>query len=188
MIFIEDKGQNFGKWDDSTSQFLYHDSTKEILSQFKIEGKIADFGGANGNLKEFLPSSISIDIDGSKNPDIEDDIITHSEKYDWVIIRYVLHYLDDYQVLQLFDNIRAEKILIIQFTNENLKNKYYNSRNEKKYFRTRNQLEALLPDRASRFYRSMFNCTKEFYQNRLGFEGGFEHIETLNAYIINNTI
>jgi len=184
MIYNEDKGTEFGKWNDNTSKFMYFDSTKEILEELNIKGTIADYGGANGNLKTFLPNSISIDIDESKNPDIVDNILTHSKKYDWVIIRYVLHYLTDYEVLQLFNNIQSNNILVIQFTNENLKTKYSNSENEVKYFRTRTQLESLLPKKKSNTYRKLFNCTQEFYKNRLGLEKSTEHIETLNAYII----
>jgi hypothetical protein len=185
MIYNEDNGTDFGKWNDKTSKFMYFDSMKEILEDLNITGDIADYGGANGNLKTFLPNSISIDIDESKNPDIIDDILTHNKKYDWVVIRYVLHYLTDHEVLRLFNNIQSNKILLIQFTNEDLKTKYSNSENEVKYFRTRTQLESLLPKNSSRIYRKLFNCTEEFYKNRLGLEKSTEHIETLNAYIIN---
>lgn len=184
MIYNEDKGIHFGKWNDKTSKFMYFSSTKEILEDLKIKGTIADYGGANGNLKTFLPNSISIDIDESKNPDIIDNILTHSKKYDWVVIRYVLHYLTDQEVLQLFNNIQSDNILIIQFTNEDLKIKYNNSKNEIKYFRTRTQLESLLPKKKNIIYRKLFDCTLEFYKNRLNINNAIEHIETLNAYII----
>lgn len=184
--YKEDQGLNFGKWTDKTSKFMYFDSTKEILKNLDIKGIVADYGGANGNLKTFLPNSISIDIDESKNPDIVDNIITHSKKYDWVVIRYVLHYLNDYQVLELFKNIKTENILIIQFTNENLRDKYFNSRSEFKYFRTKSQLENLLPDKKILTYQKEFNCTIEFYKNRLKIENSREHSEIINAYIIKN--
>tara|TARA_R110000751_G_scaffold121652_1_gene222176 strand:+ start:2150 stop:2710 length:561 start_codon:yes stop_codon:yes gene_type:complete len=186
MIYKEDKGTDFGKWNDTTSEFLYKTSTKEILNILDIKGVVADYGGANGNLKTFLPNSISIDIDSSKKPDIIDNILTHNKKYDWVIIRYVLHYLTDKEIIQLFNNIQSDNILIIQFTNENLKIKYSNSKNEIKYFRTRTQLESLLPKKTNNIYRKVFNCASEFYKNRLGLEKGIEHIETLNAYFIKN--
>jgi len=187
MEYKEDQAEYFGKWKDSTSKFMYFDSTKEILEKIKVEGEIADYGGANGNLKTFLPNSITIDIDKTKNPDIVDNILTHKEKYDWVIIRYVLHYLTDKEVIQLFNSIKASNVLIIQFTNEDLKIKYQNSKNETKHFRTRTQLESLLPKGKSSVYRKMFNCTEEFYKNRLGFDNAVEHIETLNAYYVKQT-
>jgi hypothetical protein len=184
MEYKEDQAENFGKWKDKTSKFMYFDSTKEILEKIEVKGEIADYGGANGNLKTFLPNSITIDIDKTKNPDIVDNILTHEEKYDWVIIRYVLHYLTDKEVIQLFNNIKTSNVLVIQFTNENLKTKYQNSINEVKYFRTKTQLESLLPKGKSSVYRKLFNCTSEFYKNRLGLEDAQEHIESLNAYYI----
>lgn len=184
MIYKEDKGLKFGKWTDKTSKFLYLESTQQILDKLNIKGDIADYGGANGNLKQFLPNSISIDIDESKNPDIIDNILTHNKKYEWVIIRYVLHYLTDKEIITLFNNIQSKNILIIQFTNENLKVKYSNSKNETKHFRTRTQLESLLPEKTRNIYRKLFNCTPEFYKNRLNIDGAIEHIETLNAYVI----
>ena len=57
--------------------------------------------------------------------------------------RFVLHYLNDYEVLQLFENIKSYhkgKILIIQFCNNDLKSKYKNSLNESLY---ENQLPLL---------------------------------------------
>ena len=184
MIYKEDKGTQFGKWNDKTSKFLYVDSIKDILEIIKVEGTVGDYGGANGNLKQFLPQSISIDIDETKNPDIVDNILTHNKRYDWVIIRYVLHYLTDTEVIELFNNIQSTNVMVIQFTNEDLKTKYLNSKNETKYFRTKTQLESLLPKGASNFYRKLFNCTKEFYRNRLGFDDAIEHIESINAYYI----
>jgi len=184
MIYKEDKGTQFGKWNDKTSRFLYVDSMKEILEVIKVDGTVGDYGGANGNLKQFLPQSISIDIDESKNPDIVDNILTHKGRYDWVIIRFVLHYLTDKEIIELFKTIPSSNVMVIQFTNEDLKTKYSNSENEIKYFRTKTQLESLLPKGTSSFYRKLYNCTKEFYKNRLGLDDGTEHIESINAYYI----
>ena len=181
-----DQGDNFGKWQDSTSKFMYEDSIKEILSKIEIPEIVADYGGANGILRKFIKNIITIDIDNSKNPDITDDILTHEGKYDLVIIRFVLHYLNDYEVLELFKNINTYhkgKVLIIQFTNEDLKSKYNNSKNEFKYFRTKNQLEKLLPN-FIKIYSKSYLCTKEFYQNRLKIKDAIEHEEIINAYLI----
>ncbi len=184
QTYKEDQGINFGKWNDSISQFLYQDSTKQILSKINIPNSVADYGGANGNLKQFIPQSISIDIDKSKNPDINDNILTHSKYYDLVIIRYVLHYLNDYEVLQLFETIKAKNILVIQFENNDLKNKYFNSQNEFKYFRTTEQLKHLLPISSKEIYSKEYELGKDFYTNRLG-QGNYKtHKEILKAYYI----
>lgn len=185
-IYKEDNGTNFGKWTDSVSKLMYIDSTKEILLKIDTSGKIADYGGANGILKQFIPNIISIDIDKSKKPDIVDNVLTHKGNYDLIILRFVLHYLNDYEILKLFKNIETYhkgKILVIQFTNEDLKSKYYNSKNEFKYFRTKNQLEKLLP-KFKNIYSINYKCTKEFYKNRLNIENAKNHKEEINAYLL----
>lgn len=182
QTFKEDKGVNFGKWNDTVSRFMYFDSTKEILNKIKVPNKVADYGGANGNLKTFIPNSVSIDIDKSKKPDICDNILTHKKKYQLIIIRFVLHYLNDYEVLQLFNGIKSP-VLLIQFCNNDLKRKYANSKGEFKYFRTEQQLEALLP-KFKKIYSKEYTVTKEFYKNRLGILNGVPHKEKINAYYI----
>jgi hypothetical protein len=184
MNYKEDSGIDFGTWKDSVSKFLYYDSTKEILSKINIPDSVADFGGANGLLKKLIPHSVSVDKDDSKNPDIIDDILIHSKSYDLIVLRYVLHYLNDYEVIQLFKNINALNVLIIQFENNDLKSKYYNSVNEFKYFRTEEQLKALLPDSIQTIYKKKYLIDKDFYLNRLG-EGNYtEHNEILTAYYL----
>jgi len=184
-IYNEDQGNNFGKWDDEISKFLYYTSTKEIIDKIKVpKSLVGDYGGGNGLIKELIPNSISIDIDDSKNPDIIDNIITHSLHYDLVIIRYVLHYLNDYEVLTLFKNINSLNVLIIQFTNDDLKSKYQNSINEFKYFRTTDQLKSLLPKNLKEIYSKEYNIGSEFYKNRLGNGSFIDHKETLKGFYI----
>ena len=186
-IYEIDEGVNFGKWNDKTSKFMYFDCMKAILKKIDINGVIADYGGANSNLKAFLSTSISIDIDKSKNPDIEDDILKHESNYDWIVIRYVLHYMNDYEVLILFEKIKSfhkGKVLVIQFCNEDLKTKYANSINELKYFRTEKQLKSLLPVEAKKIFSKNIEITKEFYLNRLHIENAISHNEKINAYLI----
>lgn len=185
-IYNEDAGINFGRWADATSKLMYFDSVQTILSKVDTSCVVADYGGANGILKDFIPAIITIDIDESKKPDIVDNIITHKGEYDLIIIRYVLHYLNDYQVLELFNNIKSYhkgKVLVIQFTNEDLKSKYYNSKNEFKYFRTQNQLEKLLPN-FEHLYNADYQCTSDFYKNRLNIDNAVAHNESVNAYLI----
>ena len=184
IIYKEDNGIDFGTWKDDVSKFLYYTSTKEILKKINIPESVADFGGGNGLLKKLIPQSISIDIDVSKSPDIIDNILTHMEKYDLAILRYVLHYLNDYEVIELFKNINATNILVIQFENEDLKSKYKNSINEFKYFRTSKQLKALLPTIKQTIFSKKYKIGKSFYKNRLGKGKYTEHEETLKAYYI----
>ena len=184
-----DQGENFGKWSDNTSKFLYQSSILEILNKIELPKKIADFGGGNGLLKEIVPSIITIDIDKTKKPDIVDNILTHKGKYDLIIIRYVLHYLNDYELIQLFNNIKSfhkGKLLIIQFCNNDLISKYFNSKNEIKYFRTENQTESLIPKGFKKIFSMNYICSKEFYKNRLQNENAIEHSEILNAYYYEN--
>lgn len=173
-----DQGLEFGNWKDKTSQDLYHNTTKDILNLIHIPSLVADFGGGNGLLKKFIPHSISIDIDQSKNPDIIGNILDVKQHFELVVIRYVLHYLSDYEILKLFSNINADNILIQQFVNEDLKAKYRNSINEFKYFRTLSQLISLLPD-SEIIYQKEITCTKEFYKNRLNNQNATPHNETI---------
>ena len=187
-IYEIDDGINFGKWPDEISKFLYFDSTKEILSKIDIPKLIADYGGANGNLKTFIPNSISIDIDKSKKPDILDNILTHEGKYDLIIIRYVLHYLNDYEIISLFNQINKfhkGKVLIIQFCNDDLISKYKNSQNEFKYFRTYSQLKSLIPY-AREIYSKKYIVSPNFYLNRLKIKNAIKHTEILKAFIYDN--
>lgn len=184
-IYKEDQGNDFGKWDDPVSWFLYHYSIKKILDKISIPENVADYGGANGILKDHIPGIISIDIDPSKNPDIEADILKYKGDHELIIIRFVLHYLNDYEVIKLFDHINSYhkgEILIIQFCNNDLRSKYYNSRNEFKYFRTEDQMEKLLPEGFKKIFSKMIGITPEFYQNRLNISDTIPHIENINAY------
>lgn len=178
-----DKGINFGKWKDKTSQYLYFESTIEILKKIKIPNSVADYGGGNGLLKQFIPQIKTIDIDENKQPDLIDNILTHNNHYELVIIRFVLHYLNDYEVIELFKTINADNILIIQFENEDLKTKYQNSINEFKYFRTEKQLKALLP-KHKEIYNREYEVSPEFYKERLGEADYKTHKEILRAYYI----
>ncbi len=183
-IYKEDDGLKFGTWSDEVSKFMYFDSTKEILNRVRLPEDIADFGGANGLLKHFIPNIVTIDKDESKNPDITADILSYTKYYELVILRYVLHYLNDYEVIQLFKTINAKNILIIQFENNDLIAKYKNSVNEFKYFRTTKQLQALLPLDIKTIYSKEYIVNKEFYINRLGQEEYMPHNEVLKGYYL----
>ena len=184
-VFSVDSGRDFGTWTDPTSRFMYQDSLADILPHIPIrEGqRIADFGGANGLLKQHIPDLTTIDCDPSKEPDIVDDILQHRERYELGICRYVLHYLTDQQVIDFLDNVNVGSLFVIQFTNPDLRSKYANSVNEQKYFRTPEQLAALMPEGSVKLHSVEYTVTREFYQNRLGFDGT-PHSETLELHRI----
>tara|TARA_R110000751_G_scaffold73709_2_gene149116 strand:+ start:28165 stop:28746 length:582 start_codon:yes stop_codon:yes gene_type:complete len=188
ITYKEDQGKAFGKWTDKISRYIYFDSLELILSDITIPDNVADYGGANGNIKEFIPQAITIDIDSSKDPDINADILEYKGEHKLIIIRYVLHYLNDYEVIKLFKHIKSYhkgEILIIQFCNNDLISKYENSKNEFKYFRTEYQLEQLIPKESNLIFKEDIEITKDFYKNRLNLSGAKSHEETINAYLIN---
>ena len=181
----QDKAQEFGTWEDPVSKFLYDSSTKDILKKIGIPNNVGDYGGGNGLLKQHIPHSTSIDIDKTKNPDIVENILKHSKHYDLVVLRYVLHCLTDSEVLELFDVLNCTHVLVIQFVNEDLKSKYFNSVNECKYFRTNRQLKALLPNKIQTIYSKNYKVDGEFYENRLEKDWNYKaHSETLKAYYL----
>ena len=188
MIHPEDKGTAFGTWPNATAQLMYHDIMPLALSGIDTTGRVADFGGANGLLKEWIPQAVSVDYDATKQPDVIADILTHRGEYDLIVIRYVLHYLRDDQVQQLFDNLATShkgRVLIIQFVNADLAVKNYNSVGETKYFRGESHLANLfdpakwvLCSRKAVAYR----VDQEFYRWRLDHPNPMEHDETVIIY------
>ena len=50
--FNIDQGTNFGTWEDTTSKLLYDDAMPAMLNGVNTEGKVLDYGGANGLLKK----------------------------------------------------------------------------------------------------------------------------------------
>lgn len=186
-MFKIDQGKEFGKWNDPVSQFLYFESIKYLRSLVFIGDDVVDLCGGNNLLKEIIPHSVNVDIDPEKNPDIVCDVFDYDQKHDLAIIRYALHYFNDYDLIRLIDQVKRlnQRVLIIQFVNEDLKTKYHNSRNELKYFRCADQLRKLLLE---------FDCLKsinyyvnaEFYLNRLKIKNAIPHIETLKYYYYEN--
>jgi len=179
-----DNGVNFGMWEDETSDYLYRRSIRQILDQIHVPSSVGDYGGGNGLIKQYIPHAVTIDKDKEKQPDVLQNILEHEGFYDLGILRYVLHYLNDYEVMELFSKMNCLKVLVIQFTNQDLHVKYHNSKNEFKYFRTKEQLEALLPVKAKHIFSGEYRCTNEFYKNRLQLDNSISHLEQLQAYII----
>ena len=183
-----DKGKDFGRWTDPVSKFLYFDSMSLFLEGIDLSdySKIADYGGANGLLKKFIPNALSIDYDPKKKPDIVDDILTHKGDYDLIVIRYVLHYLSNEEIQTLFHNLRdyTGEIWIIQFASDGQDNriKRANSRNEgTKYFRDTFRLFGEVEKHISLIESKAqsIDVTTEFYINRLENPEADRHYETI---------
>jgi hypothetical protein len=184
----EDQGTSFGTWPDPTAQLMYHDIMPLALSGIDTSGKVADFGGGNGLLREWIPHAVSVDYDTTKKPDVYADILTHRGTYDLIIMRYVLHYMRDEQVKQLFDNIAEYhngRVLLIQFVNNDLAIKNYNSVGEVKYFRGEPHLASLI-DQEKWLMRSRkavaYRVGAEFYKWRLGHLNPMTHDEIVVIY------
>ncbi len=183
-----DMAGNFGLWEDPTSRFMYFECMPFIMGGVDISGRVADYGGANGLLKRFIPQAVSIDCDMTKQPDILDDILQHEGEYDLIVIRYVLHYLTPVEQYALFRHIASFHdgyVLVIQFTNdgEDYTAKVNNSVNEDKYFLTHEDLMKLV--REDFDIRAMssqpYTVTPEFYANRLGNPNGTAHGEVVRS-------
>lgn len=181
-----DQGTAFGTWADPVSRFMYHEFLDSLVRNdiIKFEGTVGDFGGANGLLKKYIPDHhvTTIDIDASKKPDVVADILQHDDYYGTAFTRYVMHYLTDLEVIRFVNLVNAGKLLMIEFTNEDLRTKYVNSVEEVKYFRTRSQLEALLGGGAKLLHSESYTVDAQFYHNRLGTPHGVPHEETVNLY------
>jgi len=191
IIYNIDKGTKFGKWNDSISKLIYFDCMETFLKGVDTSGKVADYGGANGNLKKFIPQSISIDIDTSKKPDIIDNILFHKGNYKLIVIRYVLHYLTVQQRYKLFEHLqtfhKGKKVLLIQFVNDgkDFKIKRNNSINETKYFLTSENIKKLIkPFKTIKKDQISYRVTKEFYKNRLKNENAMAHDETIHSILM----
>tara|TARA_R100000231_G_scaffold139249_1_gene119788 strand:- start:219 stop:797 length:579 start_codon:yes stop_codon:yes gene_type:complete len=181
--FNIDQGTDFGTWEDTTSKLLYDDAMPAMLNGVNTEGKVLDYGGANGLLKKYIPNSLSIDIDPTKKPDIVEDIKTYKPDCDLVVMRYLLHYLKDKEVTNLFTHLfcsNVKRILVIQFVNKNLADKKYNSINETKFFRTEKNLCNLFTYwKIKQIKKLSYVVEKEFYLNRLKHPNPKTHEETL---------
>ena len=98
-------------------------------------------------------------------------------------MRYLLHYLKDQEVRNLFKHLwscEIDRILIIQFVNEDLKAKQFNSINETKFFRNEKQLMDLLGYWSIKQIKKLsYVVEKEFYLNRLKHPNPTSHQETL---------
>lgn len=186
MRHNEDQGTAFGTWPDATSRLMYQDIMPLALSGIDTSGRVADFGGANGLLKQWIPHAVSVDYDASKNPDVCESVLDHAGDYELVVMRYLLHYMPDSVVRTLFKRMgmwHNGRVLLIQFVNENLEDKRANSWGEIKHFRTEAQLMRLLSPFGIISRKAVeYRVEADFYRNRLQHPAPFSHDETVVIY------
>lgn len=186
MRHNEDQGTAFGTWPDATSRLMYQDIMPLALSGIDTSGRVADFGGANGLLKQWIPHAVSVDYDASKNPDICESVLDHMGDYELVVMRYLLHYMPDSVVRTLFKRMgmwHNGRVLLIQFVNENVDDKIRNSWGEVKFFRTEAQLKRLLTPFGIVSRKAVeYRVAADFYRNRLQHPAPFAHDETVVIY------
>lgn len=187
MRHNEDQGDAFGRWPNKTARLMYHDIMPLVLSGIDTSGRVADLGGANGLMKEWIPQAVTVDYDETKGPDICEDISKHVGEYDLLVLRYVMHYMPDTQVLALFDHIVSYhngRVMVIQFVNDDLAAKRHNSVGEIKWFRTTQQtLDLLKPCglRVASCKSVDYVVEPDFYRERLGHTNPKGHWETILA-------
>ena len=174
-----DGGTSFGKWPNRTAQLIYFDAMPALLPT--VTGPVVDLGGGNGLLKQWLPQALSVDKDASKEPDVVADLLTWSStNYPTGVMRYVLHYLPDEQAQQLLTHVATylNRLVLVQFVNDDLPAKQANSLNEQVWFRTETQLSALLgPWQVVERRRLDYTVDAEFYRWRLNNPNGTAHTE-----------
>lgn len=184
MQHHEDQGEAFGRWPNKTARLMYHDIMPLALNGIDTSGSVADLGGANGLTKEWIPHAVTVDYDKSKRPDILADILTYRGEHDLLILRYVLHYMPDTVVRDLMRHLASYhkgKVLVIQFTNDDLPAKYANSVGETKWFRTTaGTLQLLSKHWQVREIKSInYKVEADFYRERLNHPDPSAHRETV---------
>lgn len=184
MRHTEDQGTAFGSWPNNTARLMYHDIMPLALNGIDTSGRVADLGGANGLLKQWIPQAITVDYDASKNPDVCEDIRSHVGDYDLVVLRYVLHYMGDIGVRGLMRHLAAThkgRVLVVQFVNDDLAAKRANSVGETKWFRTTEETHRLLCEthRVLSAKAVDYVVEAEFYRDRLNHPNPTSHHETV---------
>jgi hypothetical protein len=191
--YLTDQGTRFGTWDDPTSRLIYQDAMPTLLSGVGWDGTTLDLGGGNGLASMWFEDTTTVDNDPAKEPDVVADIRSYvpDRPHDRVLLRYVLHYLDDEDAAGLFRHIASwhtGELVVIQFVNDDLVVKATNSLNEVKWFRTEAQLRSLFgPWRVHRRIAVGYDVHPDFYRNRLGHPDPTGHPETVVAYTLGAT-
>jgi hypothetical protein len=192
-VFAKDQGRDFGRWSDPTSRLMYHDVMPVMLNGVDTAGPVIDLGGANGLLREFIRGRVlTVDIDASKGPDVVADVRkwVPVEPAALVVMRYLLHYLNDTDARALFQHVRnwhPGRLLVIQFANDwrHMQAKRESSLGETVYFRTPEHVESLFgPWAIIDRKRVDYTVRREFYANRLGNPDGREHGESVLGWTL----
>lgn len=184
MQHEEDQGAAFGTWPNDTARLMYHDVMPLALNGIDTSGRVADLGGANGLMKQWIPHAVTVDYDETKGPDIVEDIREHVGEYDLITLRYVLHYMSDDEVRKLLYHIRQYhngRILLIQFANDDLEAKRANSVGETKWFRTTVETMKLVTEywKVKSAKAVDFVVEAEFYRERLNHPNPTANHETI---------
>lgn len=185
MQHHEDQGDAFGRWPNKTARLMYHDIMPLVLNGIDTSGSVADLGGANGLMKEWIPHAVTVDYDATKNPDILADIQTYRGEHDLIILRYVLHYMPDHAVRDLLNHIASYhkgRLLVVQFVNDNLPAKLANSIGEIKWFRGSKDVMRLLHETKWRVASAKavdYVVDPDFYRERLNHPNPTSHHETI---------
>lgn len=184
----EDQGQAFGSWGDETSRLMYHSAMPALLVGTNTTGRTLDLGGGTGLMRAYLDGPVTtVDINPDMTPDVLADLRDYipARTYDRVLLRYVLHYLDDAEVAALMNRLarwHTGQLTVIQFVNDDMAAKLANSVNETKHFRTEPQLVALLaPWYPVHRVAVEYDVTADFYRNRLGHPNPTGHRERVVA-------
>lgn len=198
-----DQGLLFGTWPDETSRLIYFDAMPALLAGIpRATDRVLDLGGGNGLMRPWFYEPVTtVDTDPAKQPDVVADITEWAPQdpsaYTRVLLRYVLHYLTDTEVLDLFCNHLPSwwdgPVTVIQFvapSSEFLAAKLSNSVNESKTFRTEAHLLDLLTLSGrwtlARRVALDYDVTPDFYTHRLGAEDPTGHPERLVALTLEN--
>lgn len=185
-----DGGTMFGTWPDRTSRLMYHDAMPALLNGINTSApRVLDLGGANGLLREWFAGEVTtVDLEADHHP----DVVADARKYvptcaqDLVVMRYLLHYLDNVGVLELLRHVAVwhhGTVVLIQFVNDDVALKYEASLGEPpRWYRTHRQLLDLIdrtPWRVQSKVTVGYEVDAEFYRNRLGSNNGLAHSETI---------
>lgn len=198
-----DQGLQFGTWSDETSRLIYFDAMPALLTGLpRATDRVLDLGGGNGLMRPWFYQPVTtVDTDETKQPDVVADLTRwtpeDSSSYDRVLLRYVLHYLTDAEVVELFarhlPSWWAGPVTVIQFvapTRRALAQKRANSVNETKHFRTEPHLLKLLTLSGdwdlTRRVAVDYEVDPDFYRNRLGAEDPTGHPERVVALTLEN--
>jgi len=186
-MMTTDQGQAFGTWDDETSRLIYGAAMPALLVGTDTGGTTLDLGGGPGLARPYFRHLTTVDNNPDMKPDVLADLRSYepNQYYSRVLLRYVLHYLDDTEVADLMAHLASwhtGQLTVIQFVTVDLTAKLVNSVNETKYFRTEEQLVALLgPWRVVHRVAVEYDVVPEFYANRLHHPNPIGHREQVVA-------